>query len=348
MTVFTDQDSEADIVDKVRSTFRAYVPESDAWKKPSFFEVSSIVLGGIAYSAINEARNGIDTRVNAATAVKPYLDIIAATPPLFLTRNNPTKSTGFIEVNCPDMTAIPAGYIFETADGVQFSANDTVTLSAGQGLVGVTSVLEGAAQNSCENQPFEMPLGCTAISRGIFGGFDLECDAQLRRRIFAARSKCYPLGSPQWYENQVGAAIEGITRSWLIQDGGMAKIMFLMEDKYPCGTPLQEDIDALKTHFLDECNMGLCFCPVFCAAKSETIAPEICWEFPPEDIQEVVEEMELWLRNNFDLGEGISTSQIQCFLDDAFPQYEGKIKCCDEYPAKCDVVYNCVEIIGPC
>ena len=348
MTDLSTQDSETEVIEKVRGIFRAYIPESDAWKSPSFFDVNAIVVGGIAFSAMNEARGGIDARVNPATAVGPFLDAVAATPPLSLTRRNPTPATGFVSVSCPDLSVIPAGYTFETADGVSYVANSNVDLAGGEGLVEVVSTLTGAEQNSPQNQPFVMPLGCSAVSQGIYGGNDRECDAQLRRRIFAARADYIPLGSPCWYESAVPAAIDGVTRTWFTRDGGMAKIIFLMEDKYPCGTPQQSDIDELKSYFNDECRIGLCFCPVFCAAKSGVIAPEICWSVDPDDICEVQEVMQEWLRANYDLGDAINTSEIQCFLNDYFPQYGGKIKCAKSYPAECDLVYNCVELIGGC
>ena len=63
--------------------------------KPNFFDVSSTVVGGIAWSAVNEARNGVDTRMNPQTAVGEYLDIIAATPPLNLTRLTATQGFRF-------------------------------------------------------------------------------------------------------------------------------------------------------------------------------------------------------------------------------------------------------------
>lgn len=352
MAVFSTTDTEEEVIEKVRATYRAYMPELDAWQKPSYHDVNSIVVGGIAWSAMNEARNGIDARVNPSTAVGSALDLIAASPPLFLTRNNPTPSTGYIFVSCDDTATVSAfapGYVFSTADGVEFTVTDTTALDAnGEALVPVQSVLEGSENNSCEGQPMDAPDGCAAVSRGVFGGFDRECDAQLRRRIFAARSKCFPLGSPQWYEAQILGAIDGITRTWLVSDGGMAKIFFLMEDKYPCGSPEQEDVDALNAYFEDECKIGLCFCPIFVPAKTAIISPEICWETPPEDINDVIDGMVDWLRANYEIGQSVHTNQIQCFLDSAFPQYGGTIKCCEEFTVDCETALTCVEILGPC
>lgn len=348
MGLFQPDDTEADVINKVRGIYRAYVPESDAWQEPSFYGINATIQGGLAWCAINEARNGIDARLNPSTAVAPYLDMIVALPPCRMTRNAPTKAGGIIMVKDSSLVAIPGGYVFTTAAGVTYTADATVTLDAdGAGLVQVTSTGTGTAVNSPVDQPFEFSDG-TAQSLGIAGGYDQEDCEALRRRYFAKRQECLPFGSPCWYQSQLEGR-PGVTRSWFIKDGGAAKLVFLMENKYPCGVPLQVDIDEINAFFDDECKTGLCFCPVFCPAKSLTISPEICWtNGAPENVCDIADAMSQWLRQNYDLGQGVPSAQIQCFLDAAFPQYGGVIKCCKDYPPVCEAVYNCVELVGPC
>lgn len=333
---FKDAKKEAEFIESIRSIFRAYVPESDAWAKPNFFDINATVIGGIAWSAVNEARNGVDLRLNPQTAVGEYLDIIAATPPLDLTRRAATQATGFVKVDYP----VTVGYEFKAEDGTIYTATE-----AGSGVIAVISKGYGKDQNSIENRPLEGSDG-TARSLGIWGGYDVECDDQFRRRIYAAKSKFHFFGSACSYEDAL-LAFPGVTRVWTAEDGGVAKIMFLMEDKYPCGQPRQEDIDEIIDYFKDECLSNMFFCPNFEGACTKTIAPEIEWTLTaPEDICEVQAAMTDWLRENYDIGEGVKIYEIQCWLDAYYPEYGGKIPCCDDYEPEPCCVYNCVQLLG--
>ncbi len=336
--------NEVEFIESVRSIFRAYVPESDAWAQPNFFSINATIIGGLAWSAFNEARNGIDARVNPQSASGEYLDIIAGQPPLFLTRYGPTKAMGSIAVNIPSLTTIPAGYVFQTADGTSYTANSTTPLISGVGTVAVTSSGTGALQNSVMNRPMELTNG-QAVSLGIYGGNDGETDEGLRARIFSSQQSAHFFGSACTYESAL-LAYPGVTRAWAIEDGLTAKITFLMEDTYPCGTPQQTDIDTIKDYFKDECRTNMFFCPFFEGAKTSVIGPEINWNVCHDRICEVEAAMQLWLRANYDIGEGVSGCDIQAFLDNEFPELGGTVGTCCYFPPIPCTVYNCVELVG--
>lgn len=344
MVDFASATNEAGFVESVRDIFKSYVPESDAWAEPNFFSVNSTIIGGLMWTAFNEARNGFDARVNPQTATGEYLDQIAASPPLYLIRLGAQKASGLVDVNFPAATVIPIGYEFQSAGGVKYQATETVTLVSGIGTIPVSSVGVGSDQNSLIGQTLTSADG-DALSQGVFGGADAECDRQLRQRIYAERRKACFFGSPQSYID-VMLGIPGVTRAWVVQDGFTVKIQFLMEDKYCCGVPLDADIDAITAQFADDCLTSLCICPIFEPAKSLVISPDICWtECPPET--EVVETaLQGFLRANYDIGEGVEICDLQGFLRDTFPEYGPSIKCCDDYPADPCGVYNCVELIG--
>ena len=343
---FEDAEKPHEFVESIRNTFRAYVPESDAWAKPNFFDVSSTVVGGIAWSAVNEARNGVDTRMNPQTAVGEYLDIIAATPPLNLTRLTATQSSGFVDVDLPGLTSLPIGYEFETEDEVKYHVDTVTSLTNGKGIVPVTSNSYGKDNNSRSGQPLTSSDG-TATSLGIFGAYDDECDDQLRRRIYAERVKFHFFGSACSFKD-VLSGFPGVSRGWSIQDGGVAKILFLMEDVYDCGEPQQGDIQNIINMFNDECLTQMFFCPNFEGAKSLTINPEITWGVAPDDFCQVQQEMTEWLRSNFELGDGVKSCDIQRFLDDNYPELNPSYQCCLDFPPVCDGVYNCVELLNGC
>ena len=262
MVDFSTATTPEEFIEAARATFRAYVPESDAWAEPNFFSINATVIGGLFWNAWNEARNGLDKRINPQTAVGEYLDIIAGQPPLNMTRLAPTQSTGFVMVDLPGIVNVPAGYLFTAADGTQYESVAFTTLTGGQGTVEVRSVGTGSAVNSLNNRPLSASDG-SAVSLGIFGGNDVECDDSFRRRIFAAQARgAVFFGSPCSF----GAAIlafPGVTRAWTFTDGLTTGVSFLMEDKYPCGVPLQSDIDEVTAFFKDECLCGRVFVCVF-------------------------------------------------------------------------------------
>lgn len=346
MVDFASAESEQEFIESIRDIFRAYVPESDAWAQPNFFSVNATVVGGLAWSAVNEARRGFDMRVNPQTAVGEYLDLIAGTPPLALTRRPATVATGDIIVSgWPDPT-IPEGTLFETAAGVKYTTTETVNVGGAFTIVQVASVLSGAANNSLQNQP--MTSGnVSAISLGVFGAFDAETDDQFRARIYAEQTKYTFFGSACSYERMM-LAVPGVSRAWAIEDGGVAKIVFLMEDKYPCGTPLDEDIEEIKNFFDDPCLTPLFFCPDFQPACSRSIDLVIEWTEAPDDICAIEAAFEEWLRVNYSIGEGVRGCDIDGWLRDSYPEYGPRIECCEDFPAISCCVYNCANLTPSC
>jgi hypothetical protein len=344
MVDFSTASNEAEFIEAVRNVYKAYVPESDAWAQPNFFSINATIIGGLTWTAYNEAKNGIDLRVNPQTAQGEYLDIIAGTPPLNLTRYGPTQATGNVAVNFPAMTVVPAGYVFTTSAGVTYRVTANTALTAGVGTVPVVSNGTGTAQNSLVNQPLPSSDGM-AVSLGIYGGNDTETDDQLRDRMYGERSKAHFFGSACSYED-VLKGLPGVTRAWAIEDGLTAKIVFLMEDKYPCGEPLPSDVSDIISMLQDECLTNMFFCPVLEGATSISIAPEIIWTTCPADTCEVENAMRDWLRANYNISEGVAICDIQRFLDEQFPDLGGKVACCGDYPPVPCAVYNCVELVG--
>ena len=344
MVDLTSASNEVEFIESVRAIFRAYLPESDAWQSPNFFSINATIVGGLAWSAFNEAQNGLDLRINPQTAVGEYLDIIGGQPPLFLTRYGPTKSTGSVSVNFPSVLSIPVGYVFTAANGVEYKVTAVTALTAGVGTVPVISTGTGALQNSLIGQPLIGAAG-QAISLGLYGGNDGEDDESFRNRIFATQSKPTFFGSACSYENEL-KTITGVSRAWATEDGLVASIRFLMEKKYPCGVPLQADIDAVKAHFAQDCLTNMFFCPVFEPAVSLIISPEVTWGACPTDICEIEKAMQDWLRANYDISEGVTICEVENWLQQTYPEFDPKIKCCTDFPPVCGAVYNCVELVG--
>lgn len=344
--IFVDTSSEAAFVEQIRATFRSYVPESDAWAKPNFFDINATVQGGLAWSAVNEARNGIDARFNPQTVVGEALDILVAQPPLFLTRYGATFAKGQVKVTGLNQNTVDIGFEFKTADGVTYINQELVAVENGEAILNVVSEVQGSNQNSIVNRPLEFNADGVAISLGIFGGSDVECDEQLRKRLYSGRESFHFFGSACSMENLVSGA-QGVSRAWAVEDGAIAKIMFLKEGTNPpCGAPTQQDILDVEAYVNEACKTPMFFCPVFCGANTIVISPEISWTSQPDDICAIQEAMQNWLRANFGLGDGVRATEIEEFLNNNYPQYGGRIKSCCDYEPVCGSVYNCVELLG--
>lgn len=339
-----DATNEQETIEWVRGVFKAYVPESDSWAKPNFFDINATVIGGLTWSAINEARNLIDMRMNPQTVTGAYLDLLVAQPPLNMKRRTATQAIGSVMVDLTEIRSIPVGYVFKTAGNIIYEATAEVPLKEGKGIVPVISKEYGAHTNAVINQSLTAENG-TALSQGIYGGFDVECDEELRNRFYAEQAKFTFFGSQCSMEEAL-STIRGVSRSWVVRDGAVVKMLVLMEDKYPCGIPMQSDFDEMKSYFEDECRTNLFFCPIFDTPKTETIAPEIHWRNGQPEICDVERKMRTWLRENYSLGDGIEACAIQSWLTENYGEYEPKIFGCADYPAKCDTVYNCVELLS--
>jgi Baseplate J-like protein len=344
MVDFVDAANEQQFIESTREIFRAYLPESDAWAYPNMFSIYATVIGGLAWSSVNEARRGFDARINPQTATGDNLDLIAAQPPLNLLRNGATLSTGMLSVTGWTLATVPVGYQFQTASGKQYVTTSGAVLTAGAGLLSVKSVITGAAQNSPMGQQLTA-AGGTAKSLGIFGGFDIETDDQLRARIYAARREFNFFGSSCSYIDAL-KGFPGVTRAWPVEDGLMSYIVIEMADAYPCGSPLPADITAIENYFTTACLTPLCAPPCFKPVKGLTIHPEITYKDCAADICEINAAMQAWLRANYDLGEGVQACDIRAWLQENYGELGPVISCCEDYPPVCNAVYNCVELIG--
>jgi hypothetical protein len=344
MVDFVDAANEQQFIESTREIFRAYLPESDAWAYPNMFSIYATVIGGLAWSSVNEARRGFDARINPQTATGDNLDLIAAQPPLNLLRNGATISTGMLSVTGWTLATVPVGYQFQTASGKQYVTTSGAVLAAGAGLLSVKSVMTGAAQNSPMGQQLTA-AGGTAKSLGIFGGFDIETDDQLRARIYATRREFNFFGSSCSYIDAL-KGFPGVTRVWAVEDGPYAYIAVEMADAYPCGTPMPSDLAAMEAYFITACLTPVCAGPCIEGVESLVIHPQITWEVCPEQVCDVEQAMRDWLRANYDLGEGVQACDIRAWLQENYGELGPVVSCCEDYPPVCNAVYNCVELIG--
>lgn len=341
---FENIHSVRDAIEETRRIIRTCAPESDAWKMPNPFGILAIVLGGLAWTALNEARNGVDARLDPSKQSGAALDRYAAGPKIGLTRYAATVSTGFVRISGSTASVIIKGTRFTDACGTVFETTASATVVNGVASVPVTSLVAGAAVNSLEGQPLAHDGDGAAVSGGIFGGYDVECDDDFRFRIFAAEATCSFFGSADGYID-ILMGQPGVTRAWAYEDGTCAGIAVLMENKYPCGVPLEADLIALSAVFAEECAASIFGTPCLAAGAQRTIYPEIAWTKPPEDLCEIEAAMTEWLRATFGPMEPLPAAALAAWLSENYSDYGPQYTCGGAYPAFCGV-YNCVELVG--
>ena len=339
---FENAETESEFIDAIRSIFRAYVPESDAWAKPNFFDINATVIGGLAWSGYNEARNGIDARLNIRTVQGEALDLLAATPPLNFFRLGERPAMGSVKFISDTVATVNAGEVFTTADGVEYTATETVTLVDGMAEIPVTSNASGIDQNSLPNQPLDTVLDGEVYSCGIVGGADVECDEDFRNRIFAERSKSFFFGSQKSYENIVNG-YPGVTRVYTL--GGY--ILPIMDGTRPCGIPTCQDLENIADSFNEPCLTPAGCAPTLALATGKVFAPEINWCKAP-DFCAVELAIQTWLRANYGLGDSISAADFLSFLNSEFRGFGATLGACCDFSAEPHEIYSCVEIIHGC
>lgn len=339
-------ENEAETIQYVQSKFQSKLKPFgiDAYAQPSIPAAFAVVIGGLWWTALMEARNAIAIRVDSESARGIHLDDYARRPPLNLLRYGPTQAEGEVSVDFPIGTVVLVGTTFTSLTGVEYTATEEVEIITGEETIPVISSESGSDQNSPDGQHLTADDG-DAVSLGIFGGYDEETDEQFRQRIYAAEQRCIFAGSACSYVDQI-KGIQGVTRAWAVRDGFTAKILFLMEDKYPCGEPTQDDIDEISEYFQDECLVTFGGCVIFEGACVKTITLDITWETEPEDLCAVRDAVQDWLRDNYGLDEGVRACEIQGFLSSAYPNERPYIEGCPDYEAECGCVYNCVEVVG--
>ena len=103
-------------------------------------------------------------------------------------RKAPGYASGIVTVTGTGTVEI--GDLFETENGVQFAASETVSI-AGSGDVPVIAVVAGASGNVGTGAVNDMPVtisGISAVTNSapITGGYDAETDEDLRERYYEA------------------------------------------------------------------------------------------------------------------------------------------------------------------
>lgn len=154
------------------------------------------------------------------TATSEYLDRWAG---IWLTtpRIAATPAVGNITIAGVNTTLVPAGSVFVSATGIEYSTDADATIAAGTALVAVTALSSGANTNLVAGSLLSLTSPITGITstatidlNGITGGADQEDDIKLRARLLA-RIQQPPHGGADYDYVNWALEVAGVTRAWV-------------------------------------------------------------------------------------------------------------------------------------
>lgn len=163
-----------------------------------------------------------------------------------VTRKAPGYASGVVTVTGTGTVEI--GDLFETGNGVQFAASETVSI-AGSGDVPVIAVVAGASGNVGTGAVNDMPVtisGISAVTNSapITGGYDAETDKDLRERYYEAIRTPASNGNKASYKIWA-KSITGVGDAKvfpLAQGTGTVDVVIIDADMTPADTSLVNEV----------------------------------------------------------------------------------------------------------
>ena len=161
-------------------------------------------------------------------------------------RKAPGYASGIVTVTGTGTVEI--GDLFETENGVQFAASETVSI-AGSGDVPVIAVVAGASGNVGTGAVNDMPVtisGISAVTNSapITGGYDAETDEDLRERYYEAIRTPASNGNKASYKIWA-KSITGVGDAKvfpLAQGTGTVDVVIIDADMTPADTSLVNEV----------------------------------------------------------------------------------------------------------
>ena len=163
-----------------------------------------------------------------------------------VTRKAPGYASGVVTVTGTGTVEI--GDLFETENGVQFAASETVSI-ASSGDVPVIAVVAGASGNVGTGAVNDMPVTISGISSvtnsdPITGGYDAETDEDLRERYYEAIRTPASNGNKASYKIWA-KSITGVGDAKvfpLAQGTGTVDVVIINADMTPADTSLVNEV----------------------------------------------------------------------------------------------------------
>ena len=230
----------------------------------------------------------------------PFIDLVAQDYHS-LVRREGTKARCNIVLTGKGGTVIPAGTVFLTAAGLQFSLLDAVVIPLSGSAVGtLEAAQEGAAYNVPPGAIDRMFVNLSGLdsyenTQGA-GGTDPESDEALYLRVVDARQRPAVSGNG-WDYRRWALEVEGVGEVKIVElwDGPGTVGLTLADSRFE--TPTQEIVQAVLAHILERKPIGAT--PTVRAAQGVEVTVRAKVITLGTTMEEVREELEARLREQF-------------------------------------------------
>lgn len=244
----------ATIAERVRKSFRAELPGSDAHVWPNNLNPTAKVIAGAIF-AVYLRLDFVARQIFAATAEAEWLDRHGAE--FGMSRLAASKAVGSATFTATAALTVPPGAILQRADGVQFT-----TTSGGQLLSAGTLTLPVEASSAGQDGTTLEGTALTAVSGlvgsatiavaagGLSGGADLEGDEAFRARILF-RKRFPPHGGAAPDFVMWATSIAGVTRAFVERryaGSGTVRVFPMTDGSTANGIPSTAKVAEVATY----------------------------------------------------------------------------------------------------
>jgi uncharacterized phage protein gp47/JayE len=246
-----------DLAQRTANAFRANLKGSDARLWPNNVAVSAKVIAGAVWEPF-AFLDYISRQFLVQSAEGRWLDRHAAE--FGMARLAPTYATGQVLITGDPSISVPAGIVFQRADGVRYEVTIGGTTSGlGELTVPVRALDAGRGSNAVSGVALVLTAPVERIDSdaevapaGIGLGADLESDESLRSRILH-RKRMPPHGGAAHDYVAWAREINGVTRVYVdpvTADNERVDVgvWFLMDDLYVNGMPQAADVAAVRAY----------------------------------------------------------------------------------------------------
>lgn len=177
------------------------------------------------------------------------------------------RATGEIALTGANGTAVPAGTLWQSGDGVRYRSTAAAVIAMGGATVSVEAVEAGRAGNAADETvltlvaPIAGIVSRAAASGAIAGGADRESVESVAARLLDRRRNPPRGGNVSDYETWAKEAHQDVTRRWCRPLGanpsatpakagtlGTVVVYFMTDEATANGIPAAATLEAVKTH----------------------------------------------------------------------------------------------------
>jgi uncharacterized phage protein gp47/JayE len=199
------------------------------------------VLPRVWSGAVHEVHGHLEwnsRQLLAATADESELPRHGAE--MAVTRLSGSKADGPLTVTGTNGAVIPAGRLWQRADGLQYEVEAEATIVGGTATVSLVCTTSGAAGNAAEGVALALvsPIpgivsSASVAAGGITGGVDQESVERWRQRILE-RKRQSPQGGSKADYIRWAKEVPGVTRVWVLPQwlgAGTVGVTFVQDDE---------------------------------------------------------------------------------------------------------------------